>query len=102
MLAHLSPQGSPLLQGNSRDSSPSLLVYLQSTCVHTQHAAVTPTLSSQVRRVTFARGIIPFARQCTHPPGLTADIHFSVVTVGHRRKRATRSRYCRLSLDKSV
>jgi len=45
-------------------------------------------------RVTFARGIIPFARQCTHPPGLTADIHFSVVTVGHRRKRATRSRYC--------
>lgn len=89
LLALSSPK-TPLLQDNS--SSPSSLVYLQSMYVHTQHAAVTPRLSSQVQRVTFAQDIIPFVRQCTHPPGLTADIYFSVVTVGHRRKRATRSR----------
>lgn len=76
----------PLLQGNT---TPSLLVYLQSACVHTRQSRQRCRIKS---RVTFAQGIIPFARQCTYPPGLTADIHFLVVTVGHRRKRATHSR----------
>lgn len=46
------------------------------------------TLRCQIKfivRVTFAQGVIPFARQCTHPPELTANIHFSGITVGHRR-----------------
>lgn len=66
-----------------------VLVYLQSACVHTRQSRQRCRIKS---RVTFAQGIIPFARQCTYPPGLTADIHFLVVTVGHRRKRVTRSR----------
>lgn len=82
------PLGCLLLRGNSRRNSPLLLVYLQSPCVHTRHAAVTPAPRQVHCTCHVCPSVIPFTRQCTLSLGLTADINFSVVTVGHRRNRA--------------